>query len=519
MNRLLPWLDDHIHPIVLKELRQATQGRFLSGMLLTLVLAQLGAVGLFLFNSDLDSAAVLSQGGYGGTIFTILVVLLLLLGGLCLPVYANIRFAVERAGEGLALLFISDLTPGRIIGGKIISNLVLAALMMCLCLPYMAFTYFLRGIDLLTMGQALVVVATSIVCAVVVAIFVAAVPWRGLSRILLMVGGLIGLIWWFFWSTALVVATIEGARWSRTMTEGWWLLAPLTACLAVLGLIYLMSVAMISPSVSNRAKAVRLYICVLWLICGLLATWLWHQLGWEDMVWIWLSGAMVVYCGALLVATVAPDTISRRLRGEVAAKPLRRVVDFLLASGSGNGILWALLMLVATLTWIAMAQLGPTSSRYGSLWKVAGAAAFVLAYCLLAIRWQRAGWASRVQRQHTWLLATLLILLASLVPPMLFFLLSIGAADPWLVDSAWGLLSPLGVVDDMLGDLTAGLGVLFALLMMRWQLPWLRRQVVGFRPPAVTSADDGAADGGSDGGEPNRVKSRMHPSIGEDAAP
>ncbi len=502
MKRLLPWLDDHIHPIVLKELRQATQGRFLSGMLLTLVLAQLGSVGLFLFSSDLDSAALLSQGGYGGTIFTILIVMLLFLGGLCLPVYATVRFVVERGGEGLALLFISDLTPGRIIGGKIISNLVLAALMMCLCLPYMALTYFLRGIDLLAMGQALVLVAASIVCAVVMAIFVAAVPWQGLGRILLLAGSLIGLVWWFFWSTAVVVATIEGANWIGHTTLGWWLLVPLIACLIILGLFYFMSVALISPSVSNRAKPVRLYITGLWLLSGVSATWLWHQLGWQEMVWIWLSGSMIVYCAAVLVATVAPDTISRRMRGEVSAKRLPRMVGFLLASGSGSGLVWAVSGLMVTLLWLELAQLGPETSRHPALWKVGGSAAFMLAYCLLAIRWQRGRWASRVRREHTWVLATLLIVLASLVPPMLLFLFSFGTGDDFLVAAAWGILSPLGVGDDVLGDVTAGLGLLLALLMVQWQMPWLRRQMADFRPPEKTLARaEGDAAGSTHGAQ------------------
>ena len=492
MRRLTQWLDDHVHPIALKELRQATQGRFLSGLLLLQLLVQLGFVVGFLLTTEIDETMFV-HGGHGETVFAILIVSLLLMGGFGLPIYAGYRFIGERGGEALALLFISNLTAGRIIGGKIISNAVLAGLMISLCLPYMAFTYFLRGIDLLTMGQALLLTATSILCALVFAIFVAAIPSRGMARVLLLGGALVALIWWVTMSVVLVVQVTEDAgRMVRTGGGGWLVVGELT-CALLVGLFYLLAVAVISPAVSNRARPVRLYLSVLWLLAGLTATWLWHRHGWEDMIWIWLTFTTLTVCGAALLATVAPDTFSRRLRGELPTVPWRRAVAFLFTSGSANGILWSTLMFAATLGWIALADLGPVAGRREALWQGAGAGGFMLAYSLLAIRLQRGVLASKLARHQTWALVLIAVALGGLLPPAVLFLFSFGRATPLFDGGAWGLLSPFGVGHPVLGGLSSGLGILLAWLMLLWQLPWIRQQVREFRPLEIQPAapDDG----------------------------
>lgn len=480
MKRFLSWLDDRAHPIVLKELRQAAQGRFLGGMLLTLVLVQLLAVCIFLLNNDLNNLTLLSGGGFGEQVFTTLVIVLLVLGVLCLPIYTAARFVTERNGEDLALLFISTLPPHRIILGKLVSSWVLAGLMICLCLPFMAFTYFLRGIDLLTMAKALTVVVISMTCAIVFAIFIAAIPVKRLARLLIMASAFIALLWWLVWTLILVIASIERNNLVRELGDGVTILLFLCLTLACLVLLFLLAVAMIAPLVSNRAKPVRSFLSLMWLVGGAVSSWIWFDSGLASPMEGWVVVSLLSFSTALVVATSAPDQINRRLRGELPTGFLAKIREFLLLSGSANGIAWALVGMVTTMAWAGFSGLlGEPDSR-GMLFKASGFSAYLLSYCLLAIRLQRGKLKSRMQRHQTWVIAMLAIAAGSFVPPLILFLVSFGRSSRLFDEGYWLILNPFAVEHDVVGGFASGLALLSALLMLYLQFDWLKAQVVDF---------------------------------------
>ena len=76
-------LDDRINPIVVKELRQAVQSRFVTAALITLITIQIAAIGIYLLNSG-DSLLDTDSGQH---IFIMLYSVLLGVSLLFVPLY------------------------------------------------------------------------------------------------------------------------------------------------------------------------------------------------------------------------------------------------------------------------------------------------------------------------------------------------------------------------------------------------------------------------------------------------
>ncbi|MDE0043340.1 MAG: hypothetical protein OXT74_14975, partial [Candidatus Poribacteria bacterium] len=80
--------------------------------------------------------------------------------------------ATERSVENVDLLFITNLRPWSIIWGKFLAALALTVLLYSAGMPFISFTYLLRGIDLLSifslMAINFIVVAAGIQCAILI---------------------------------------------------------------------------------------------------------------------------------------------------------------------------------------------------------------------------------------------------------------------------------------------------------------------------------------------------------------
>ena len=140
---ILENVSNTLNPIVIKELRQAVQGRFLAAVLLLFLGIQLLTIGLFLTDDSVSWSF-----NAGRNIFKTLASMLL---GTCLilvPAYTGLRLAMERADANVDLLFITTLRPRSIIWGKFFAALVFSALLYSVCMPFITLTYLLRGIDL-----------------------------------------------------------------------------------------------------------------------------------------------------------------------------------------------------------------------------------------------------------------------------------------------------------------------------------------------------------------------------------
>lgn len=141
------WREWESNPVLLKELRQAMRNPILTGVLMFLLAA------LFLVWLSLLARRSFSTDENPETGLQVARAFLAILTGVSLlfiPLYAGIRFSVERATQAGELMFATALPVWRIIRGKFLSAAYIQLLFFCVFLPFLAVASLLRGVDLPT---------------------------------------------------------------------------------------------------------------------------------------------------------------------------------------------------------------------------------------------------------------------------------------------------------------------------------------------------------------------------------
>ena len=110
-----------------------------------------------------------------------------------------------------------------------------------------------------------------------------------------------------------------------------------------------LSVAMLSPKLSNRMLVTRLYVLGCWLVTGVVAgVWTYcEDIPVPILIWVIVSGSLLMIL--TVMALGERDTWTTRVRKTIPRDPLLRCFAFLLYTGSAGGILWWTLMFAATI--------------------------------------------------------------------------------------------------------------------------------------------------------------------------
>ncbi len=480
MNRLIARLDDALNPIVVKELRQAVRGRFLAGILIFFLAVQLATLGIYLLSKGISSIDLVGGESYGEEVFGILAGILFFATVFCVPVYAAVRIYSERRGDGMALFHISTISPRRIVAGKLASNLVLSLLLFSACLPYLSFTYFLRGIDLPTVFVALSVGLMASVAGVQTAVFMASLQVTRMLRILIGLGGLslLFVLWIAAFSTAVELS--QAGVGSRLGSWSFW--GPAMTVLFVgallFGLVFSLSVAIITHGAANRARPVRLYALAAWLVTTAVTGYICFVHAERDVVQAWVSVILLLLAASYLPAVSARDRMSVRVAGEVPCSSVGRLAAFFLFSGSANGVAFTTLMIGLTVGVAAIFdhQLGNVLGELPS--QHLGLCAYLLAYSLIGMLLQRHVLHRWIRPGHTWVVVLVLVAIASLTPPILGFLFAPDALSRSLNFDMWLILNPFAPFQSRLGELALrfalGLAATSMVLAGRWFLAQVR---------------------------------------------
>ena len=483
-GRLAARLDDALNPIVVKELRQAARGRFLAGILIFFLALQLATLGLFLLTKGISSIDLVGGDSYGQEVFGILAGILFFAAVFCVPVYAAVRIYSERAGDQMALFFVSTLAPHRIVAGKLASNLVLSLLLFSACLPYLSFTYYLRGIDLPTVFVALVAGLLISAAAIQGAIFLASLPVSRLLRILIGLGGLGGLTVLFMSSLGVAFTMVDIGVGSQLGSWSFWgpALALGVGGSLLFGLTFFLSVAINTHAAANRARPVRLFALVAWLASGAGAGYACFIHGAEEVAAAWLYLSQVLSAIGLLIAICARDRMSVRVRGEVPRAPGRRLAAFFLFSGSANGVAFSTVMiaLTAAVGEVFNRRLGHGLAEPGS--QLLGLCAYVFAYALSALLLQRHSLDRWFKRSQTWVLALVLMALGGLAPPIVGFLLVPDALSGSPSFGLWTILNPFSPFQHQVSELATRFALGWAAVMAIFAGGWFIAQARAFRP-------------------------------------
>jgi len=356
-------LDDRANPVVVKELRQAVQNRLVIAVLLLSLLINVIITSLAL-TTDVNT---LTNRASGQNLFSALFVFLV---GTCMvfvPLYAAIRLTMERNHANIDLLYITTISPSAIIRGKFWAAVALTGLIYSASMPFLCFTYLLRGIDLPSIFIALAFSFLSTLFSIMTAIFVGSVSGGALLRILLA----LGLLYFGSIQTGLTVTVgmlfvSQGlaAYFSRTDA---WTIAGMVLLLGITGFIlfYLLAVASISAKSSNRMYPTRIFLTACWIGYGILAgVWSWIESA-QYPVMIWFMFSLISLSVILGLILAERESWSPRIRRYIPRNTAFRFLAWLFYTGSAGGVIWILFLILSTMGfgWLG-AQYFPAKTAY-----------------------------------------------------------------------------------------------------------------------------------------------------------
>ncbi|HTL73951.1 MAG TPA: hypothetical protein VL863_11665 [bacterium] len=486
------WREWELNPVVIKELRQSVRSWAVTGMLLLFLVVLFITSLVFLVNQTFE---VTANERLGGDIFQAFIIILAGASIMFIPLHVGVRMASERQEGNTDLLYISTLSPARVIRGKFFCGAYMTLLFFSACMPFMAFTNLLRGVDLPTVFFILLFLFVVVCAANQLAIFIACLPVSRPFKILFAIGG-------FFMSYWLIAGVIFGAislmrsGIGSMMGERYFWLTTLTiggVISAVGGLFFVLSVALISPPSANRALLPRIYITAFWLFGGLLVgCWAW-QVKEPMMILVWTYASTVLLVASLVVTVSNHDNLSVRVRRTIPAHRLKRALAFVYFNGAAGGLIWVTVLVV--LTFLGTVQFHTVATAYGGTRGYAPAdflpaflevyppvLVYIFAYALTALFIQR-----KFMPRHSPKIAgifTLLVAgLAAIGPNIVLFFLN-RLSWKTLENLQLGNASNLFVIHEpgpRMAHLVFACGWLLLALILNAK--WFVAQVKNFRPP------------------------------------
>ena len=476
-------LDDWLNPIVVKELRQAVQGKFVAAALLLLLIVQLAALGIYIVSSG-DFA-----GRYdaGRNAFMFLLAILMAICLIFVPAYTAIRLAFER-DTNVDLLFVTTIKPSAIVWGKLFAALTITVLIFSACMPFMVFTYWLRGIDLPSIFVLLMASFLVVAVAVQLATFVACLPSGRVLKILLSLLALILFLQAF-------IATLTWSYYSLSTGIGsrlgsWTFWGPASAVIliaaAVLGLLFSLSVAMIKPVSANRALPVRLFVTGMWFVSGIASAVIAYVQRDNTALSVWSVLSVLVFAGAFFVAVSEREQLGPRVSRAIPWSALR-LPAFFLFSGGASGVAWAALM--SLLTYLAVFFIAASSTtlkaggsiRESQVW-VGGLAMYGLAYSMSALLARRYLLARLMGPKYTWLIALVLLVAGCIIPFLIGYLVAFGSFNRPEDIGGWLVTNPFTLGIDSYQSTYLVFAGGWALLASVLNADWLIEQIKAFRP-------------------------------------
>ncbi len=328
---------DYLNPVLVKEIRQYFHNRLLYVMTGLLLAGQLVAL-LYMQN-------IVGNEEYAGAVFFYIIVASIVVAAfLVCGLTTERRFAEERADKELDFSRITPLSSFQIVWGKLAGALVMSCYLYALCLPFIVIAYFLRGIEMGNMLLTTLFMFPAILLAAQIGILFGA---SGKRWMVWLYGG---AMVWFIWSGGMF-----GVIFFQLMSHGAGmgsLIICLQICflLLVLGLVFVISVAAVNHSASNRMLPTRIYwLGILLLAPGaaLLMNLATNSHDWQKFLFGGiLAGGFIAVSGCATLAAFERDSAGWRVTRQCPRQFFKRCGYFLISSGWSGGILLAWLMLL-----------------------------------------------------------------------------------------------------------------------------------------------------------------------------
>ena len=327
---------DRLNPILVKETRQATQGKIFATIFLLFVgfswlVLVLGIVTMWEYLETAPTAEIFFGWNFGMLSFAILVVV---------PFGCYRSLLAERELHTYDLLRITALTPRQIVRGKLATSLLQVVVYYSAIAPFIAFTSFLQGFDVVWISWVLVMsfLWSMVLCVGALSAGVAtrSSQWQSSN----MVGLIIMLL--ILWGMALSIA-LEGRRAVEfDDPDFWWVnLVVLLIAASYVVLAGQLIVARLTFASGNRSSGIRIVLSVqFWLallVAGLLAVLdqrVVFDRDFQTAMTLWL---LLHWIAAGLVLVTESDFLSRRIRRRLPANRFRRLLIAPFLPGGATG--------------------------------------------------------------------------------------------------------------------------------------------------------------------------------------
>ncbi len=487
---------DMLNPVVVREVRQSVRSRAVIVLLMASLLFLVLASGGFGIMQGAWSYAMGEVMALGRDMFMFLQGTLALVMFTGVPLYAAARLAYERQGAQSDLLFITTLKPGAVIRGKLFAAVVVLMLLFTSSLPFLSFTFLLRGIDIPTMMVSLALMFLVVVLLTQAAILLACLPmpraFQILVAVLVVLPGL--LFSWSSFSFAASMGLVQEGIGSQIGTRAFWAGAgTILAVAAALSLgMHAISVALVSPSASNRAFALRIRLTLAWLI--LLAVplvWAIHEGDGDILVY---PGTFMLGCFALVFPVVcgSPGALSERVRHQLPRARLRRALRFPWTNGFASGLVWSICLGAGTYALLVLVpplveSTGYIRGTYQEAYAVgAGLLALGLAYGLTARLIRRTLFRRSVPSSLVWALALVLFAILSLLHTAILLATMASQAGTMTRGRISHPLvyfgNPIALADSDNREIYLLFALVWASAMLAVHLPQIIREIAAFRP-------------------------------------
>ena len=367
LEAVLDGVGDLLNPILVKEARQAMKSRqFVVTFSLLLIFGWLWTV-IFIALSVPDvffapvGPAVLT--GY----YIVLSIPLLIV----VP-YASFRsLAAEREDGTYELLSITSLSARQIILGKLGSAILQMIVYYSALAPCIAFTYLLRGIDVLTIATFLTYTFLASLLLSIVGLMMATVTrarhWQVLLSVVFVMALLVFTFVWDFF----VLAMIVNRQTLPFDQADFWIgnLCFLTFYLTLIALLLLIGAGQITFASENRSSPIRVMLVLVQMLIIGWFTYYWVRFEVGELLFVAISviAAYWAFIGAFLTGETAQ--LSPRAKRQLPQSFLGRMAFTWFNPGSGTGYIFAMLNLLGalvalwcgiTVAWLVSFEYQPT---------------------------------------------------------------------------------------------------------------------------------------------------------------
>ncbi len=353
LEGLLDRVGDRLNPILVKEARQSMKSRqFVVTFSLLLIFGWLWTVLFIAFGVPAIFYAPVGPGVLTGYYVVLSIPLLIVV-----PYAAFRSLAAEREDGTYELLSITSLSARQIVLGKLGSALLQMMVYYSALAPCIAFTYLMRGIDVITIALFLVYTFLASLLLSIFGLMMATVTrsrhWQVLLSVVFVMALLVA---GFVWDITVLGIILNANSLPYDNAEFWIVnLCILSFYVPLVVLFLLVAAGQVTFASENRSTPIRAVLLIPQLLLVGWFVYFWLRFKQDDPLYVFpiLAGIYAALCGMFLTGETAQ--LSPRAMRELPQSLLGRMTFTWFNPGSGTGYMFAVLNLLAALLVGAMA--------------------------------------------------------------------------------------------------------------------------------------------------------------------